>query len=170
MGTTKLFQHESGRSNELVRIVRHDAGVRPVRVVVGRAVAGIADDKRELPHARDAQPEFLGSVVTAGARADGLPVEAGYTNGFLVLALSALAATVVAVFVPVAAVAASMSAKPNTNMPRWHRVASPRRARTSATRTSSPPPPDQLGPGPSAPAGSWGTSTPRARGRARPAW
>jgi EmrB/QacA subfamily drug resistance transporter len=43
----------------------------------------------------------LGSVVTAGARADGLPVESGYTNGFLVLALSAAAATLVALLVPV---------------------------------------------------------------------
>jgi EmrB/QacA subfamily drug resistance transporter len=43
----------------------------------------------------------LASVVTAGARADGLPVEAGYTHGFgLLVATSALAA-LVAVFVPV---------------------------------------------------------------------
>ena len=43
----------------------------------------------------------LASVVTAGARPDGLPVEAGYTHGFAVLAFAALAATAVAVFVPV---------------------------------------------------------------------
>ena len=46
----------------------------------------------------------LGSLVTAGARADGIPVESGYTNGFLFLAVCALLATVVAVFVPVSKV------------------------------------------------------------------
>jgi EmrB/QacA subfamily drug resistance transporter len=43
----------------------------------------------------------LGSVVTAGARADGLPVEAGYTNGFLVLAGCSAVAAVIALLVPV---------------------------------------------------------------------
>ncbi len=42
----------------------------------------------------------LGSVVTAGARADELPVEAGYAHGFGILACTALAATIVAVLVP----------------------------------------------------------------------
>lgn len=42
----------------------------------------------------------LASVVTAGARADGLPVEAGYVNGFGLLGCTALAATVVAVLIP----------------------------------------------------------------------
>jgi EmrB/QacA subfamily drug resistance transporter len=44
----------------------------------------------------------LASVVTAGATPDGLPVESGYTHGFGVLVLTAVLATVVAVFVPVA--------------------------------------------------------------------
>ncbi|MEO5662801.1 MAG: MFS transporter [Nocardioides sp.] len=43
----------------------------------------------------------LASVVTAGARADGLPVEAGYTNGFGVLVATSALAALVAVFVPV---------------------------------------------------------------------
>ena len=43
----------------------------------------------------------LGSVVTAGARADGLPVEAGYTNGFAVLVVTSGLAALVAVLVPV---------------------------------------------------------------------
>jgi EmrB/QacA subfamily drug resistance transporter len=42
----------------------------------------------------------LASVVTAGARPDGLPVEHGYTYGFGFLALTAIAAAVVAVLVP----------------------------------------------------------------------
>jgi len=42
----------------------------------------------------------LASIVTTGARADGLPVEAGYTNAFGFLAVVALAATLVALFVP----------------------------------------------------------------------
>ena len=46
----------------------------------------------------------------------------------------------ITVFVPEAAVAASMSARPNTNMPRWRCAARLRLARTSATRASSPPP------------------------------
>ena len=44
----------------------------------------------------------LGSVVTAGARADGLPVEAGYTAGFAVLAGCSAVAALVALLVPVA--------------------------------------------------------------------
>ncbi len=44
----------------------------------------------------------LGSVVTAGARADGLPVEAGYTHGFAVLASCSAVAALVALLVPVA--------------------------------------------------------------------
>ncbi|MCW2845960.1 MAG: Multidrug resistance transporter, superfamily protein [Nocardioides sp.] len=43
----------------------------------------------------------LASVVTAGARPDGLPVEAGYTNGFAVLVVTSALAALVAVFVPV---------------------------------------------------------------------
>ena len=43
----------------------------------------------------------LASVITAGLRSDVLPREAGYSHGFLVLALSALAAAVVALLVPV---------------------------------------------------------------------
>ena len=43
----------------------------------------------------------LGSVVTAGARADGLPVEAGYTSGFAVLAGCSAVAALVALLVPV---------------------------------------------------------------------
>ncbi len=42
----------------------------------------------------------LGSVVTAGARADGLPVEAGYTHGFGVLAACSFVAALVALLVP----------------------------------------------------------------------
>ncbi len=42
----------------------------------------------------------LASVVTAGARPDGLPVEAGYTSGFAVLAGCYALATVVALFIP----------------------------------------------------------------------
>ncbi|MCW2778625.1 MAG: transporter, partial [Frankiales bacterium] len=45
---------------------------------------------------------ILASVVTAGARPDGLPVEAGYTHGFGVLAAGALVAMLVAMLVPVA--------------------------------------------------------------------
>jgi EmrB/QacA subfamily drug resistance transporter len=43
----------------------------------------------------------LASVVTAGARPDGFPVEAGYTNGFGVLVITSSLAALVAVFVPV---------------------------------------------------------------------
>jgi EmrB/QacA subfamily drug resistance transporter len=43
----------------------------------------------------------LASVVTAGARADGLPVEAGYTHGFGLLVVTSALAALVAVFVPV---------------------------------------------------------------------
>ena len=43
----------------------------------------------------------LGSVVTAGARADGLPVEAGYTHGFAVLAGCSAVAALIALLVPV---------------------------------------------------------------------
>ena len=42
----------------------------------------------------------LASVITSGARADGLPVESGYTHGFLVLAIAAAAATLVTLLVP----------------------------------------------------------------------
>jgi MFS family permease len=45
----------------------------------------------------------LGSVVTAGARADGLPVEAGYTHGFAVLAGCSAVAALIALLVPVPA-------------------------------------------------------------------
>ncbi len=43
----------------------------------------------------------LASVVTAGARPDGFPVESGYTTGFLVLVGTSALAALVAVFVPV---------------------------------------------------------------------
>ncbi len=43
----------------------------------------------------------LASVVTAGARPDGLPVEAGYTHGFGVLVVTSALAALVAAFVPV---------------------------------------------------------------------
>ena len=42
----------------------------------------------------------LASVITAGARADGLPVESGYTHGFGVLAVTSGLATLVALLVP----------------------------------------------------------------------
>ncbi len=44
---------------------------------------------------------ILASVVTAGARPDGLPVEAGYTHGFGLLVVTSALAAVVALFVPV---------------------------------------------------------------------
>jgi EmrB/QacA subfamily drug resistance transporter len=43
----------------------------------------------------------LASVVTANLEPTGLPVESGYSHGFLVLALTSAAAALVAVFVPV---------------------------------------------------------------------
>ncbi len=43
---------------------------------------------------------IVASVITAGARADGLPVEAGYTQGFGVLAAGAFVAMGVSVLVP----------------------------------------------------------------------
>jgi EmrB/QacA subfamily drug resistance transporter len=43
----------------------------------------------------------VASVITSGARPDGLPVEAGYVHGFLVLLATSTLAAVVAVFVPV---------------------------------------------------------------------
>jgi EmrB/QacA subfamily drug resistance transporter len=43
----------------------------------------------------------LASVITSGARADGLPAEAGYTNGFTLLVVTSALAAVVAVLVPV---------------------------------------------------------------------
>jgi MFS family permease len=43
---------------------------------------------------------ILASVITSGARADGLPLESGYTHGFLVLAIAAAAATLVTLLVP----------------------------------------------------------------------
>ena len=43
----------------------------------------------------------LASVVTAGHRPDGYPVESGYTNGFTVLAVTSALAALVAVAVPV---------------------------------------------------------------------
>ncbi|HEU0102805.1 MAG TPA: MFS transporter [Mycobacteriales bacterium] len=42
----------------------------------------------------------LGSVITAGARPDGLPVEAGYTAAFAVLTATSLAACLLALLVP----------------------------------------------------------------------
>ncbi|MEV4420046.1 MFS transporter [Patulibacter sp. NPDC049589] len=44
---------------------------------------------------------IMSSIVTAGATADGVPKESGYTLGFGVLAGAAVLATVAAVFVPV---------------------------------------------------------------------
>ncbi|KQT90810.1 MFS transporter [Marmoricola sp. Leaf446] len=52
----------------------------------------------------------LASVVTAGARPDGLPVEAGYTHGFSVLVVTSALAALVAVFVPVVRVATRTTA------------------------------------------------------------
>ena len=43
----------------------------------------------------------VATVVTSNLRADGLPTESGYTHGFTVLVVSAVAAAVVAIFVPV---------------------------------------------------------------------
>ena len=43
---------------------------------------------------------ILASIITAGARADGLPVESGYTHGFLFLTLTAAAAALVTLLVP----------------------------------------------------------------------
>jgi EmrB/QacA subfamily drug resistance transporter len=43
----------------------------------------------------------LAVIITATVRADGLPVESGYTNGFGFLAVAALAATVLALLIPV---------------------------------------------------------------------
>jgi len=43
----------------------------------------------------------LASVVTAGARPDGLPVEAGYVGGFTVLVVTSALAALVAAFVPI---------------------------------------------------------------------
>ncbi len=43
----------------------------------------------------------LATVITAGARPDGLPVEAGYTHGFGVLVATSALAALVALFVPV---------------------------------------------------------------------
>ena len=43
----------------------------------------------------------LATVVTSGAQPSGLPVEAGYTHGFGVLAATSALAALVAVFVPV---------------------------------------------------------------------
>ncbi|MEI5673010.1 MULTISPECIES: MFS transporter [unclassified Nocardioides] len=43
----------------------------------------------------------LATVVTSGARPDGIPVEAGYTHGFAVLVGTATLAAIVALFVPV---------------------------------------------------------------------
>jgi MFS family permease len=43
---------------------------------------------------------ILASVVTAGARSGQLPVERGYTHGFLILALCSFAATAVAAIIP----------------------------------------------------------------------
>jgi MFS family permease len=43
----------------------------------------------------------MSSIVTAGATADGVPKESGYTAGFAVLAAAALLATAAAVLVPV---------------------------------------------------------------------
>ncbi|WP_244931671.1 MFS transporter [Nocardioides sp. W7] len=43
----------------------------------------------------------VASVITSGARADGLPVESGYTVGFLLLAIALAIATLVALLVPV---------------------------------------------------------------------
>jgi MFS family permease len=51
----------------------------------------------------------LASIVTAGVRADDVALESGYTNGFGFLAVIALLATVVAVFVPVLRREPSMS-------------------------------------------------------------
>lgn len=50
----------------------------------------------------------LASVVTSGARADGLPAESGYTAGFLLLAIALTVATLVALFIPVVRVRAPL--------------------------------------------------------------
>ena len=57
----------------------------------------------------------LASVVTAGARADGLPLESGYTQGFAVLAGASLLSTVFAVIVP-ASPRARDAADPHTEL------------------------------------------------------
>jgi EmrB/QacA subfamily drug resistance transporter len=43
---------------------------------------------------------ILATIITAGARADGVPAESGYTHGFLFLTLAAGAATLVTLLVP----------------------------------------------------------------------
>lgn len=53
----------------------------------------------------------LASVVTANARPDGLPVEAGYTHGFTVLVVTSALAALVAVFVPVVRAATRTTAE-----------------------------------------------------------
>jgi len=50
---------------------------------------------------------IMSSIVTSGAAASGLPRESGYTHGFALLALAALAAAVCSVLVPSAARALS---------------------------------------------------------------
>ena len=54
----------------------------------------------------------VATVVTSNLRADGLPTESGYTHGFTVLVVSAVAAAVVAIFVPVVRAADPRRARP----------------------------------------------------------
>lgn len=54
----------------------------------------------------------LATVVTSGAQPSGLPVEAGYTHGFGVLAATSALAALVAVFVPVVKAATHVVAGP----------------------------------------------------------
>lgn len=57
----------------------------------------------------------LASVITAGARPDGLPVEAGYTQGFGVLVATSALAALVAVFVPVSRARTHLVAGPQAD-------------------------------------------------------
>lgn len=56
----------------------------------------------------------LATVVTAELQASGLPVESGYTHGFLLLAVVSVVATVVAIFIPVVHASTHLVAGPQT--------------------------------------------------------
>ena len=88
----------------------------------------------------------LASVVTAGARPDGLPVEAGYAHGFGVLVVTSALAALVALFVPVVRARTHVVPGPRSEaeaeLAAQHEARAPARARVrrSPNRSAAEPP------------------------------
>ena len=110
------FALEQLRGTEVLRAAETDALAEQLGLPVPVTLAQLADaseepwatlyaDHRQALLALMAEIEQVTAenrrLLTAGARADGLPVEAGYTHGFAVLAGCSAVAALVALLVPV---------------------------------------------------------------------